>query len=99
IPVPNGVARDVAIAADRTLVLPVRKDQMKKYTFRVTYTRNVVAPLTAGTPVAEVTVLYDVKKIPDVEPVRLEVRVSVDEAGLPRLFFRKLGGEFSVWFG
>jgi D-alanyl-D-alanine carboxypeptidase (penicillin-binding protein 5/6) len=99
IPVPNGVARDVAIAADRTLVLPVRKDQMKKYTFRVTYTRNVVAPLTAGTPVAEVTVLYDGKKIPGVEPVRLVVRESVEEAGWLRLFFRKLGDAISGWFG
>jgi D-alanyl-D-alanine carboxypeptidase (penicillin-binding protein 5/6) len=98
IPVPNGVARDVGIAADRTLVLPVRKDQMEKYTFRITYTRKVVAPLTAGTPVAEVSVLYDGKKIPDVEPVRLVVRESVEEASWVRLFFRKLGDTISGWF-
>ena len=98
IPVPNGVARDVALAADRTLVLPVRKDQMEKYTFRVTYTREVVAPLAAGTPVAEVSVLYDGKKIPGVEPVRLVVRESVEEAGWIRLFFRKLGDTISGWF-
>jgi D-alanyl-D-alanine carboxypeptidase (penicillin-binding protein 5/6) len=97
IPVPNGVTRDVAIAADRTLVLPVRKDQMKKYTFRITYTRNVVAPLTAGTPVAEVTVLYEGKKIPGVEPVQLVVRESVEEASWIRLFFRKLGDTISGW--
>lgn len=98
IPVPNGVARDVGVAADRTLVLPVRKDQMEKYTFRITYTREVVAPLAAGTPVAEVSVLYEGKKIPGVEPVQLVVRETVEEASWIRLFFRKLGDTISGWF-
>ncbi|MGI6125383.1 MAG: D-alanyl-D-alanine carboxypeptidase family protein [Planifilum sp.] len=97
IPVPNGVARDVALAADRTLVLPVRKDQMEKYTFHVRYTREVKAPLAAGTPVAEVSVRYDGQKIPGVEPVRLLTRESVEEASWVRLFFRKLGDTISSW--
>lgn len=97
ISVPNGVARDVAIAADRTLVLPVRKGQEEKYTFRVKYTRQVKAPLTAGTPVAKVYVLYDGKEIPGVKPARLVVRESVEEASWIRLFFRKLGDTISSW--
>lgn len=95
ISVDGGVEEEVKVVAKNSLHLPVRKEKQKKYGYQVEITKKAEAPLSQGSVVGKVDILYDGKKIPGLKSVPLVIENDVEEASWFRKFFRGIRDFFT----
>jgi D-alanyl-D-alanine carboxypeptidase (penicillin-binding protein 5/6) len=95
--VPTGVEEVVAVAPEKTLSLPQKKDEQQNYSYHVTWKEGLEAPINKGTVVGEVQLLYNGEAIPGVQPVPLVTQTDVERASSIRLFFRSMWKEVNSW--
>ncbi|MDR6225351.1 D-alanyl-D-alanine carboxypeptidase family protein [Desmospora profundinema] len=92
--VKNGVETEVALAADGNVRYPVRKGEEDHYSWDVSLTGELEAPLRAGTVVGKAKFVYDGEEVDGIEPVPVVVAEDVEAAGWFRLFFRRIANWF-----
>lgn len=95
--VPTGVEEVVAVAPETTLSLPQQKDEQQNYSYKVTWKEGLEAPLSKGTVVGEVQLLYKGDVIPGIDSVPLVTQANVERASGIRLFFRSMWKEVNSW--
>ncbi|MCH5585026.1 D-alanyl-D-alanine carboxypeptidase [Shimazuella sp. AN120528] len=97
ITLPNGVERTVAVAPEYSLQLAEKKADKESYTYKVVLKKGIQAPISKGTVIGEVSLLYKGKPIPGVQSVPLVAQKTVEKGSAFRLFFRHAWDTVNSW--
>lgn len=96
LPIPNGVERTVPVVVQKQIRLPVSKKE--PYTYRVTFKKHLQAPLSKGTVVGEVDVLYKGKKLDGYDSIPLVTYKDIEKGSWLRLTLRSTVDWFKSLF-
>lgn len=98
LPLPNGVERTVPVVSKEEIKLPIHNGQRQQYSYRVIWKKGLRAPLSKGTVVGQVQVLYQGQPIPGLKAYDLVTSRSIAKGSWLRLFLRSIGDEVKSWF-
>lgn len=97
-PLPNAVERSVPVVVSQSIRLPVHKEELDQYTYRVHFKKNIQAPINKGTVVGEVRILYRGQEIKALDPIPLIASQDMKRGSWFRLQIRKWGDQLNRLF-